>query len=69
VLLDDRDRVLLHFVFVGRDAEKVGEPTEKNEFERMEWVPLASVPALLKAGKIWNAASLVPLLRLLVPES
>jgi 8-oxo-dGTP pyrophosphatase MutT (NUDIX family) len=57
-----------HFVFVGRDAEKVGEPTEKNEFERMEWVPLASIPALIKAGKIWNAASLVPLLRLLVPD-
>ena len=58
-----------HFVFVGRDPEKTGEPTEQNEFERMEWVPLASVPGLIKAGEIWNAASLVTLLRLLMPES
>ena len=29
-----------HVVFVGRDAEKFGEPTEGNEIERMEWVPL-----------------------------
>jgi hypothetical protein len=35
----------------------------------MEWMPLASIPALIKSGEIWNAASLLPLLRLLVPES
>ncbi len=28
-----------HVVFVGRDAEEIGEPTEGNEIERMEWVP------------------------------
>jgi len=32
-----------HVVFVGRDPEKIGEPTEGNEIERMEWVPLASL--------------------------
>ena len=33
-----------HVVFTGRDPEKVAEPTEANEIERMEWVPLSSVP-------------------------
>ena len=36
-----------HVVFTGRDPEKVGEPTETAEVERMEWVPLASVPGLV----------------------
>jgi len=55
-------------VFVGRDAEKIGEPTEGNEIERMEWVPLASVPGLIDAGEIWNSGSLVALMRLMLPE-
>ena len=57
-----------HVVFIGRDAEKIGEPTEGNEIERMEWVPLASVPGLIDAGEIWNSGSLVALMRLLMPE-
>jgi|GEM_PF-2965173 len=57
-----------HVVFVGRDAEKIGEPTEGNEIERMEWVPLASVPGLIDAGEIWNSGSLVALMRLMLPE-
>ena len=57
-----------HVVFTGRDPEKVGEPTETTEVERMEWVPLASVPGLIAAGKIWNSGTLVALLRLLAPQ-
>ena len=56
-----------HVVFTGRDPEKVGEPTETTEVERMEWVPLASVPGLIAAGEIWNSGTLVALLRLLMP--
>jgi hypothetical protein len=58
-----------HVVFVGRDVEKIGEPTEANEIERMEWVPLASVPGLIAAGEIWNSGTLVALMRLLMPEN
>jgi hypothetical protein len=58
-----------HFVFVGREPEKFGEPTETTEIERMEWVSLASVPGLIDAGEIWNAGSLVALMRLLMPRS
>ena len=58
-----------HVVFVGRDPEKIAEPTEGNEIERMEWVPLASVPGLIASGEIWNAGSLVALMRLLMADS
>jgi hypothetical protein len=43
----------------------VGEPTEINEVERMEWVPLSSVSQLIDAGEIWNSGTLVALLQLL----
>jgi 8-oxo-dGTP pyrophosphatase MutT (NUDIX family) len=58
-----------HFVFVGREPERLGEPTEVNEeVARMEWVPLGSVPALIAAGDIWTSGSLVALMRLLMPD-
>ena len=52
-------------MFVVRDAEWVGEPTEVNEAARLEWVPLASVRDLVAAGEIWNSGALVGLLHLL----
>jgi 8-oxo-dGTP pyrophosphatase MutT (NUDIX family) len=54
-----------HHVFVGREPEKVGEATEINEVERMEWVPLSSVRALIKSGDVWNSGTLVALMGLL----
>jgi hypothetical protein len=55
-----------HHVFVGRGPRRVGEPTDPAEAARVEWVPLASVPALIAAGDIWNAGSLTALPLLLV---
>jgi hypothetical protein len=37
-----------HVVFVGRDPEKVAEAVEVSEADRIEWVPLASVPELIR---------------------
>jgi 8-oxo-dGDP phosphatase len=54
-----------HTVFVGRNPEQIGEPIGVNEITRMEWVPLASVPGLISSADIWDAGSLVALLRLL----
>ncbi|MGH3401213.1 MAG: NUDIX hydrolase [Streptosporangiaceae bacterium] len=51
-----------HVVFIGRDPEKIGEPTETTEADRIEWVPLASVPELIASGKIWNSGVLIGLL-------
>jgi 8-oxo-dGDP phosphatase len=53
------------FVYVGRDPEQIGEPTEVYEGTRLEWVPLASVSELVAADEIWDAGSLVAVLRLL----
>jgi 8-oxo-dGTP pyrophosphatase MutT (NUDIX family) len=57
-----------HSVFVGRDPERIGEPTEVNEAARVEWVPLDSVPGLIVAGDIWNAGSLAALLRFFMKD-
>lgn len=54
-----------HHVFVGIGAELVGEPTEKTEMQRMEWVPLADVPGLIANGAIRNSGTLVALLHVL----
>jgi ADP-ribose pyrophosphatase YjhB (NUDIX family) len=57
-----------HSVFVGQDPVQVGEPTVISGVGRAEWVPLESVPGLIAAGEIWNAGSLVALLRLLTMD-
>jgi 8-oxo-dGDP phosphatase len=57
------------FVYVGRDPERVGEPTGVNEAARLEWVPVASVPGMIAADEIWNAGSLVALMRFLMKDS
>ncbi len=54
------------FAYIGREPERVGEPTEVNEAARMEWVPLASVPDLIAAGEIWESGALVALQRVLL---
>jgi 8-oxo-dGTP pyrophosphatase MutT (NUDIX family) len=57
-----------HSVFVGQEPERVGEPVASSEVGRAEWVPLGSVPGLIAAGEVWNAGSLVALLRLLAMD-
>jgi 8-oxo-dGTP pyrophosphatase MutT (NUDIX family) len=54
-----------HHVFIGRGAERIGEPTEKTEMQRMEWVPLSQVPALISQGLVSNSGTLVALLHVL----
>jgi 8-oxo-dGDP phosphatase len=57
-----------HVLFVGRDPEKVAEPTEISEADRIEWVPRSSVPELIKSGQIWNSGVLIGLLSLLAAK-
>lgn len=54
-----------HVVFIGRDPQRVTEPVDVSEADRIEWVPLASVPGLIAEGKIWNSGVLIGLLGLL----
>jgi 8-oxo-dGDP phosphatase len=55
-----------HFVFVGTNPERVGDPTDLSEAARVEWVPLEAVAEMMDAGEIWNAGSLVALSRVLL---
>jgi len=57
-----------HHVFVGREPERIGESTDTSEAGRVEWIPLSSVPAMIVSGEIWNAGSLVALMRLLMRD-
>lgn len=52
-----------HDLFVADGAELVGEPTDITEAERVDWVPLAEVPAMVERGELRDATSLVGLLR------
>ncbi|MEO3778608.1 NUDIX hydrolase [Micromonospora sp. B11E3] len=54
-----------HHVFIARGAERVGEPTEETEMQRMEWVSLAQVPSLIAQGQVSNSGTLVALLHVL----
>jgi hypothetical protein len=57
-----------HSVFIGQEPGHVGEPTGTGEVGRAEWVPLWSVPGLIATDEVWNAGSLVALLRLLTMD-
>ena len=52
-------------VFAGRDVQQIGEPVSSEGIGRLDWVPLGSVPELIAAGQVWNAATVVGLLSML----
>jgi 8-oxo-dGTP pyrophosphatase MutT (NUDIX family) len=54
-----------YYLFTVKGAEYVGEPTEKDEAEKVAWIPLSEVPSLIDSGLIATSASLVGLLRVL----
>ncbi|MEU4391753.1 NUDIX hydrolase [Kribbella sp. NPDC023855] len=54
-----------NLLFVSHGADHIGDPTDINEAELVEWVPLSSIRARIEAGEIVGAASLVGLLHVL----
>jgi 8-oxo-dGTP pyrophosphatase MutT (NUDIX family) len=54
-----------HVLFTATGAEHVGEPTDDDEAGVVEWMPMAKVPELIRAGKIAGSGSLVGLLHVL----
>ncbi|MFJ8002408.1 GntR family transcriptional regulator [Streptomyces sp. NPDC096310] len=54
-----------HEIFVGRGAERVGEPTDLEEAGHVEWVPLSDVPGLMAKGDLMGSGTLVALLHIL----
>lgn len=49
-------------LFVAEGATHVGEPTDVNEAERVEWVPLEEVRRLARAGELRDGLSLTAVL-------
>jgi 8-oxo-dGTP pyrophosphatase MutT (NUDIX family) len=59
-----------HKVYLSRSAKKIGEPTDREEAARIEWVPADTVIDLAAKGQLLGAGSLVGLLYLLcAPDS
>jgi 8-oxo-dGTP pyrophosphatase MutT (NUDIX family) len=50
-----------HHVLRATTAVRIGEPTELNESDRIEWVPLADVPAMIGRREIVSGITLVGL--------
>jgi ADP-ribose diphosphatase len=53
-------------VYLWREAEKVGEPTDTEEVGRLEWMPLSRIPELARQQQLLGAGALVPLLYYMV---
>ncbi|MGW3656003.1 NUDIX hydrolase [Streptomyces sp. NPDC005151] len=58
-----------HHVFRADGATHVGPPTEKNESDRIEWIPLSEVRGMIDRREIVSSGSLVGLLYLLMDEA
>lgn len=58
-----------HFVFRTDDARRVGDPTEQNESDRLEWIPLTDVRGLIASREIVSGATLVGVMTLLLARS
>ena len=58
-----------HFVFRADTAEYVGPPTERNESDRIEWIPLSELRGMIDRREIVSSGSLVGVLYLLIDEA
>lgn len=58
-----------HHVFRAEGATYEGPPTEKNESDRIEWIPLADVRGMIDRREIISSGSLVGLLYVLMDEA
>lgn len=58
-----------HFVFRANAVEYVGPPTELNESDRVEWIPLSKLRGMIDRREIVSSGSLVGVLYLLLDEA
>jgi 8-oxo-dGTP pyrophosphatase MutT (NUDIX family) len=56
-LLDQRFNV-----FLAEGAERVGDPTDASESDRVEWLPVSDLPRLIRGGEIDDGYSMTALL-------
>ena len=55
----------VHHVYRADEATRIGSPSDPSESERIAWVPLAEVPALISQGDMASATTSAVLLFLL----
>lgn len=55
-----------HHVFRADGAEYVGPPTELNEADKIEWIPISQIRGMIDRREVVSSGSLVGLLYLLV---
>ncbi|MFK4273708.1 NUDIX domain-containing protein, partial [Streptomyces milbemycinicus] len=58
-----------HYVFRADGATHIGPPTEKNESDRIEWIPLDRVRGMIDRREVVSSGSLVGLLYVLMDEA
>jgi 8-oxo-dGDP phosphatase len=58
-----------HFLFSADSAEYVGPPTELNESDRIEWIPLSEIRGMIDRREIVSSASLLGLMYTLLDMS
>jgi 8-oxo-dGTP pyrophosphatase MutT (NUDIX family) len=55
-----------HFVFRADSCVWVADPTERNESDRLEWIPLSRIPELIDRQDIVSSATLTGVMMLLL---
>lgn len=58
-----------NLVFLGRDADHVGDPSDVNETARVGWIPLDEAAGYVARGEIVGAGTVVAVLALLARRS
>ncbi|WP_030252969.1 NUDIX hydrolase [Streptomyces violens] len=58
-----------HHVFRARAGEYIGPPTELNESDRVEWIPISNLKAMIDRREIVSSGSLIGVLYLLLDEA
>ncbi|MEU5273060.1 NUDIX domain-containing protein [Streptomyces hygroscopicus] len=58
-----------HYVFRADGATHIGPPTEKNESDRIEWIPLDRVRGMIDRREVVSSGSLVGLLYVLMDQA
>lgn len=65
----ERHHRLRALVFRAEAASCTGPPTEANESDRIEWIPISEVPGMIDRRELVSSGSLVGLLYLLLNEA
>jgi len=57
-----------HHVFRATTARRIGAPTERNESDRIEWIPLSGIPGMIARHEILSGITLLGLQQTLLQE-